>query len=89
LLVALADNATGTDDLISEVSLRSDQIGLRLEPSGNHGAVPVQMGSTNFTKKLKRLRAFWYQNMVPGQNTRFESIDLRYDSQIVAREATE
>jgi len=88
LLLALADNITETDDLISEVSLKSDQIGLRLEPAGNHGAIPVQLGSTEFIKKLKRLRAFWYQNMVPAQNTRYESLDLRYASQIVSRENT-
>ena len=88
LLIALADNMTETDNLISEVSLETDQIGLRLEPVGSHGAVPVQMGSTEFVKKFKRLRTFWYMNMVPNQDTRFESLDLRYDSQIVARETT-
>ena len=72
-------------NLISEVSLQQNQIGLRLEPAGNHGAVPVALGSSEFEQKLEELDAYWYQFMVSRQDITFESLDLRFRGQIVAR----
>lgn len=87
-LRVLADDLSGAGDMISEVKLISQKIELRLEPVGNHGAVPVMLGSSEFEEKFERLHAFWYQVMLPGQEQDFGRIDLRYDSQIVVRSAS-
>lgn len=86
-LQAVADDEAGTGDLISEVSLKTGQIGLRLEPAGTHGAIPVKLGESEFVEKLGRLHAFWYQQMLPRQDKKIKWIDLRFNSQIVVREA--
>jgi len=71
----------------AETKVTADLIELRLEPLGNHGAVPVVLGSSKFEQKFNMLHAFWYQAMLPGQEQDFGWIDLRYDSQIVVRDA--
>ena len=86
-LRVLADDRTGTADMISEVKLVKKGVELRLEPLGTHGAVPVMLGSSEFEEKFDRLHAFWYQALLPGQDKEFGWIDLRYDSQIVVRAA--
>jgi cell division protein FtsQ len=86
-LLAIADDRAETGNMISEISVDSDQIGLRLEPAGNHGAIPVKLGSSEFEMKLHRLHAFWDQTLLPRQDKKFKWIDLRYDSQIVVQES--
>ena len=85
-LEALAEAPGESRRIISEVSLRSGEVWLRLVPAGNHGATPVRMGDTEFGERLVRLSAFWEQAMITRQDKVFEMIDLRFKSQIVARE---
>jgi cell division protein FtsQ len=73
--------------LVSEVVYRQGEVWLQLEPSGNHASTPVRLGSDDFTTKLQRLSAFWTQRVHPGQSRTFELIDLRFSSQIIARES--
>jgi len=86
LLEALDETPEASVRIISEVTLISGEVWLRLVPSGNHGATPVRMGDTEFGPRLLRLAAFWEQAMLTRQDRIFELIDLRFNSQIVARE---
>ncbi len=49
-------------------------------------AIPVRLGERDFRAKLRRLFAFWRQGVMPGPETRFDYVDLRFERQIVTRE---
>lgn len=85
-LEALVEAPESSTKIVSEVSLRSGEVWLRLMPEGNHGATPVRVGRDEFDEKMRRLSAFWEQAMIRRQDKVFELIDLRFNSQIVARE---
>lgn len=80
------DSSDDPDRIISEISYRSGEIWLRLEPVGNHGSTPVRLGNSDFGDRLHRLDAFWNQAILHRQDTIFDLIDLRFSSQIVVRE---
>jgi cell division protein FtsQ len=90
LLGALADADDETDALVSELDIEpSGEVVLHTTPVGARGSIPVRLGRDGFAEKLARLRAFWHQAVLPQPDRNFASIDLRFDSQIVTREADE
>jgi cell division protein FtsQ len=89
LLEALAQIGPATDVLISSFVVdASGQIALRTAPIHGQGSVVVRLGRREFDKKLRELSAFWDQAVVTRPDTKYEWIDLRFDSQIVTREAS-
>lgn len=89
VLETLAEASPDVEPLISEVIVEgSDEVWLRTTPAPEHGALRVRLGSDELAAKLKRLRAFWQQAVLPRPDTRYELIDLRFDNQIVTREST-
>jgi len=87
LLAALADADAETDALVSELEVQcSGEVVLHTTPVGARGSIPVRLGREDFAEKLARLRAFWYQAVLPQPGKTFTLIDLRFDSQIVTRE---
>ena len=79
-----------TDALVSELEMAaSGEVRLRTTPTGARGSLEVWLGHDGFAEKLRRLRAFWQQAVLPQPNKRFPVIDLRFDGQIVTRETGE
>jgi len=89
LLAAVGEIGPKTDVLISSFVVdASGQIALRTEPIHGQGSIVVRLGRRDFDRKLRELRAFWDQAVVTRPDTKYEWIDLRFDSQIVTREAS-
>jgi len=86
VLDALDREAEGAGILISEVLLRDGECWLQLEPTGERGSTPVRLGRDEIRDKLVRLTAFWNQRVLPGQDSRFDLIDLRFSSRIITQE---
>lgn len=90
LLAALADADAETDAIVSELEVqRSGQVVLHTTPVGARGSIPVRLGRTGFAEKLTRLRAFWRQAVLAQPDKNVTLIDLRFNGQIVTREAGE
>jgi cell division protein FtsQ len=78
--------STGTDGLVAELAVQPDSsVRFLTAPIGGHGALPVRMGSGNFTAKLRQLQAFAEQVLARRENDEIGEIDLRFDGQIVTR----
>lgn len=87
LLQALSEADLETDALLSEIALGKDgDAVLRTSPAEGHGSVSVRLGAGNYAAKLQRLRAFWHQALLTRPELTFQSIDLRFDGQIVTHE---
>ncbi len=87
LLQTLAELDDETDALISEIVMGGrGEIVLRTSPADGHDSVPVRLGVGNFSNKLGRLYAFWNQAVLTRPELNYQSIDLRFDGQIVTRE---
>lgn len=87
--VLAAVEASEMDDLVGEVVVAPDStVQLYTRPTGTHDAIAVRLGRGGFPRKLNRLQAFWEQAVVPRPHTQFSRIDLRFDSQIVTKEAS-
>ncbi len=79
-----------TDALVSELEVvASGEVRLRTTPAGARGSFEVWLGRDGFAEKLRRLRAFWQQAVLPQPDKSFPVIDLRFDGQIVTRETGE
>ena len=79
-----------TNALVSELEVHgSGELRLRTTPTGARGSFQVWLGRDGFDEKLRRLRAFWHQAVLPQPDKIFHVIDLRFDGQIVTREASE
>lgn len=89
LLALFAGLDAETDALVSELELTSSGVHLYTTPVGGRGSLEVQLGRAGFAEKLKRLRAFWHQAVLPQPDKPFHVIDLRFDGQIVTRDASE
>lgn len=87
LAAALPQTGQLAGALLSEFELLSGPKGIRLHtvPYGASGSIPVELGHGDYGAKLDRLAAFWEQAVLPRPTTAYESIDLRFDSQIVVR----
>ena len=74
-----------TDALLSEFVVGTEGTRLYTRPLGARGAVEVWLGSDDFEQKLRRLRSFWDQAVLPEPERTLTHIDLRFEGQIVAR----
>ena len=75
------------DALVSAFNVRSDgTLDMETTPAPGRGSIRVRLGRDEFAGRLNRLRAFWRQRVLPEREMRFETIDLRYDSQIITQE---
>lgn len=80
-------STVGADGLVAEVELQPDStVRLLTEPVGDHGSLPVQLGSGNATAKLRTLRAFAQQVLAAQPDAPIAQIDLRFDDQVITRE---
>ena len=83
--LALADDAT--DALVSEIEWHAGgRAVLWTTPAGGHPSIPVRIGRGDVAGQLARLRAFWDQSVLPRPQTRFRTVDLRFDGQVVTEE---
>lgn len=72
--------------LLSEFELREREVWLRTSATTSGQSIEVRLGRDGFEEKLRRLHAFWHQAVLTQPDTRFERVDLRFDSQVVTRE---
>lgn len=76
------------DALLSTIEVGPQgEIMLHTAPAGTQGSVEVRLGTTNFEEQFERLNAFWTKAVLTRPERMFETIDLRFDSQIVTRES--
>ena len=88
-LLAILKERPAADALVSEVRVgEGEGITLYTVPDGRGQSVAVRLGTGAFSQKLHRLTAFWHQAVREKPHTAFYQIDLRFDEQIVARQAT-
>lgn len=86
-LRALATADDATQALVSEIRW-SPRATLWTTPVEDHGSLAVRLDPDGDpVDQLRRLRAFWDQAVLPRPEVRFESVDLRFDGQVVTREA--
>jgi cell division protein FtsQ len=77
----------GAEPLVSELTVEPDSsVQLLTAPIGEHGALPVRLGTGTLVSKLRRLRAFAEQVLADSTKNPIGEIDLRFDEQIVTRE---
>jgi cell division protein FtsQ len=77
---------TDTDALVAELAVQPDSsVRLVTAPVGEHGVLPVKLGTGRIGPKLRHLRAFTRQVLATQSDTRIAEIDLRFDGQIVTR----
>ncbi len=86
-LAALARADAATQALVSEVQW-GRRATLWTTPVAGHGSLAVRLATdAGHDDQLRRLRAFWDQAVLPRPDVRFDAIDLRFDGQVVTREA--
>jgi len=77
------------DPLVAEVAVQPDSsIRLITAPIGDYGSIPVRLGDGDYSGKLRQLRAFAEQVLLPptpSTDSTIAEIDLRFDGQIVTR----
>jgi cell division protein FtsQ len=87
----LPDLPRDTQQLISEIILvhtaSSEDIQLRLTPIEGRPSIRVRLGDARFERGMKRLRAFWDQQIARHPDVRYDVVDLRYDSRVITRES--
>lgn len=85
MLAALEDEK---DVLISELEVRGKQeVWLHTASVPGKSSIPVRLGRQGFAEKMDRLHAFWHQAILTQTDKTFKLIDLRFDSQVVTKEA--
>jgi len=87
LLAALASADAETDALISEVVWAPSKTTLWTTPTSDRETLPVRLGRTGQADQLRRLHAFWTQAVLPRPDAPIEAVDLRYEGQVVTKEA--
>jgi cell division protein FtsQ len=87
LLEALDAAAPEEDALVSEVHYQRGDATLRTVPVSGHPALTVRLGAGAYARKLERLRAFYDQAVLTRPGHALHTIDLRFDGQVVTREA--
>ena len=86
LLPLLATMETDTHRLISEIAVTGSGLDIYMTPVEGRPSTRVRLGDSDFEQRLVKLSAFWEQQMGVRPDTRFELIDLRFNSQITTRE---
>ena len=87
MLLTLPEISQRADALLSEIRRVDSGFEIRTTPVGNHESIPVLMGDSDFENKFKLLEAFWNQEVLLHQDIEFASIDLRFNSQVVTKQA--
>jgi len=87
LAQALAQLDTDTERLFSEFAVTPEGITLHTVPTEEGRSVEVRLGREGYGSRFRRFRAFWDQRVRTSPDRVFEWIDLRFDGQIVTREA--
>ena len=87
LLAALASADAETDALISEIVWTPNRTTLWTTPTSSRGTLPVRLGRTGQADQLQRLHAFWHQAVLPRPGAPIEAVDLRFEGQVVTKEA--
>jgi cell division protein FtsQ len=87
LLEALDAASPEIDALVSEIAYQRGSAVLRTPPVSGHPALTVLLGSGSYPDKLERLRAFYDQAVLSRPGHAIHVIDLRFDGQVVTREA--
>ena len=86
LLAAFGRADDATLALVSDVDW-GGPVTLWTTPAGGHASVPVRLGrGGDYGDRLRRLRAFWDQSVLPRPAHDFRLVDLRFDGQVVTRE---
>lgn len=87
LLAVLSSLPASVDGLLSDLIM---QPGGELEavtvPVNDGGPVRIRLGRGDLARKMQTLRAFWMQAVAGFPDKRFESIDLRFQGQVVTKE---
>ena len=86
LLAALHRADPATLALVSEIEW-GPRVTVWTTPVEGHGSLAVRLGHDEHDRQLRSLRAFWDQAVLPSPDVRFASIDLRFEGQVVTREA--
>jgi cell division protein FtsQ len=88
LLAALAGIPDAVEVLVSEIVLDADGNVVVVTPPGpDLRIVRVHLGREgDFADRLHRMHAFWHAAVLTQPEKTFQSIDLRFDGQIVTRE---
>lgn len=88
LLAALPALDPGLDALVSSFEIdREGSVTLHTVPAGTQTSIEVRLGERAFLEKFARLQAFWLQAVLARPEKTFETIDLRFDGQIVTQES--
>lgn len=88
LLAALGRLDPDIDALISSLEVHaSGDVTLHTAPAGTQASVDIRLGRRGYAETFRRLHAFWRQAVLPRPQKTFESIDLRFDGQIVTKES--
>lgn len=88
LLRVLSNLEPVVDALFSSFEVNANgEITLHTAPAGTQASIDIRLGTGGYAEKLQRLEAFWMQAVLSRPSRTFESIDLRFDSQIVTRES--
>ena len=87
LLAALAALTPEESVLASDLEVSSDGVTLLTPRAPQGAALTVKLGHTDYRQALRTLRTFWDEAVLTRPERRFETIDLRFSSQIVTRES--
>ena len=77
-----------TDSLISEFIFSNDELDVITRPISAGTATRVMLGKEQWEARLKRLDAFWRQQAAQVPDRNYETIDLRFNGQIITVEST-
>ena len=87
LLTDLHHITDDIDALISAFMIKPNgELYLETNPIPGRGSIDVRLGHEAFAKKLSKLHAFWHQTVLTKREHNIQTIDLRFDSQIVTQE---
>ncbi|MEM6327734.1 MAG: FtsQ-type POTRA domain-containing protein [Bacteroidota bacterium] len=87
LIAAFAEADDDVDALVSEVAWGPTGATLTTVPVPTRGPLPVRLGTTGHADALARLGAFWHQAVLPRPDVPVQLVDLRFEGQVVTREA--
>lgn len=91
LAIELSGLDVETQALVSSLEMQSngDLIGKTTVYSQTHAPATVLLGKYRFAERLRKLKAFWEQAVLPYPDKTIGVIDLRWDGQVVTRERSE
>ncbi len=87
LMAALATLTPDETALVSDLDVTADGVTLYTPRAPQGTTIPVQLGRTDYRRSFRRLRAFWDRAVLTRPTRRFDTIDLRFSSQIITLEA--